>query len=38
MGTAVEYLLANNIGIAERAARKQGWHAHGHFGMDQARR
>ena len=32
MGTALEYLFANNIGIAERAARRQGWHAHGRSG------
>ena len=31
-GTSMEYLLANNIGVAERAARRQGWHAHGRSG------
>jgi hypothetical protein len=29
MNTPAEYLLATNLHIADRAARKQGWHAHG---------
>ena len=32
MSASAEYLLAANLHIAERAARKQGWHAHGRAG------
>jgi hypothetical protein len=32
MSTAVEYLFATNLHIADRAARKRGWHAHGPSG------
>src|SRR5262245_36285135 len=32
MSTAVEYLFATNLHIADRAARKRGWHAHGRSG------
>jgi hypothetical protein len=29
MSNAAEYLFAPNIALADRAARKQGWHPHG---------
>ena len=29
MSDSVEYLFAATIGLADRAARKQGWHPHG---------
>ena len=32
MSTAVEYLFATNLHIADRAARTRGWHAHGRSG------
>jgi len=32
MSTAVEYLFATNLHIADRAARKRGWRAHGRSG------
>lgn len=32
MSDAVEYLFAASLHIAERAARKQGWHSHGRSG------
>lgn len=32
MNTPSEYHLATNLHIADRAARKQGWHAHGRAG------
>jgi hypothetical protein len=32
MSNAVEYLFAATIALADRAARKQGWHPHGGTG------
>ena len=32
MADSVEYLFAPNLHLAERAARKQGWHPHGRTG------
>jgi hypothetical protein len=32
MSNAVEYLFAATIALADRAARKQGWHPHGPTG------
>ena len=32
MGDSVEYLFASTIALADRAARKQGWHPHGPTG------
>jgi hypothetical protein len=31
-GSSAEYLFAPNLHIADRAARKQGWHAYGRTG------
>ena len=32
MDDPVQYLFATNIHLADRAARKQGWHPHGRSG------
>jgi hypothetical protein len=32
MGDSVEYLFASTFALADRAARKQGWHPHGPSG------
>ena len=32
MSDSVEYLFAPTIALADRAARKQGWHPHGRTG------
>jgi hypothetical protein len=32
MSVSIEYLFAATIALADRAARKQGWHPHGRTG------
>ena len=32
MSNSAEYLFASSITLADQAARKQGWHAHGRTG------